>query len=75
MINDILLDLNTYSFDKLFQEMIMDKYWRFTKNDVKLCSKCPYKYSCEDCTAIEIAMNEKRISPMLVCDRFEKELN
>lgn len=73
MIDDILLDLTNDSFDKLFQEMIVDKYWRFTKRDVELCSKCPYKYSCEDCTSIEIAMNDGIIAPMLICDRFEKE--
>ncbi|MDE6314137.1 MAG: radical SAM protein [Lachnospiraceae bacterium] len=72
MIDDILLNLTDHLFDKLFQEMIIDKYWRFTKNDVVLCSKCPYKYSCEDCTLMEMAMNAGKIAPSLICDRFEK---
>ena len=69
MIDDELLDLNNSSFNDLFQHEIIDRYWRFTKRNVKLCSKCPYKYSCEDCTAIEIEMNKGTINPKLVCDR------
>ncbi len=70
MIGETLLDLKENRFDELFQKKKMDKYWRFTKREVEACSKCPYKYSCEDCTAIEIAINKGEIDFSLLCDRF-----
>lgn len=71
MIDDVLLDLKVENLDKLFQNMLIDKYWRFTKKDVKICSDCPYKYSCEDCTALEIEINKGNLEHIQLCDRHE----
>ena len=70
MIDDTLIDLKNEKFDELFQKMIIDKYWRFTKNNVKMCHDCPYKYSCEDCTALELEINKGMVSYKRLCDRI-----
>lgn len=70
MIEEKLLDLKSEKFDTLFQKMLIDKYWRFTKKNVQMCMECPYKFSCEDCTAIELEINSRNVMPDRMCDRY-----
>lgn len=69
MMDENLADLKFQKIDKIFQEMLIDKYWRHTKNNVSLCKNCPYKYSCEDCTVIETAIQNKKLKAKILCDR------
>jgi radical SAM protein with 4Fe4S-binding SPASM domain len=54
MNNHVLLDLNHSSFMDLFDEVEkIDKYWRFTLQEIDKCKPCKLRYSCVDCRAVE----------------------
>lgn len=58
-INDELVDLTKDDFSKIFQDKSIDKYWRLTKDKLDSCKDCAYKYSCSNCTYIDIKVNTK----------------
>ncbi|MCL2717205.1 MAG: radical SAM protein [Lachnospiraceae bacterium] len=69
MIEDKLVDLTIDDISKPFQTLLIDKYWRMTKQQVSSCSGCPYRFSCDDCTVIELAINSEKLNAEYICSR------
>lgn len=55
--------------DYLFQNKSIDKYWRMTKEAFDMCRDCTYKFTCSDCTAVELSIENKEIEGFVLCNR------
>lgn len=53
MRNFIIGDAKKEGIRSLSRKTRLKKFWKFTKNNVEGCSKCPFKYVCHDCRALE----------------------
>ncbi len=70
MIEEVMADLLIEELAVPFQTLLIDKYWRMTKQQIFVCCECPYRFICEDCTAIEMAINSKKTGGSAICSRI-----
>ena len=55
-INETILNKKLY--DILLQQLI-PYYWKLSKDKVKVCSKCEYRYYCSDCRPLVQTINDR----------------
>jgi len=51
-----------------FRNGKIDELWQKTKNHVSKCKSCEYKYICEDCSILELAVDNNKLSDKLLCN-------
>lgn len=71
MLEDTLVDLLEQEFEYIFQNQIVDQYWRMTRKDVPGCGQCPYQWLCSDCMKAVIDFSKKNRSGEPICRRIE----
>ncbi|MCR5719804.1 MAG: hypothetical protein K6F84_04485 [Lachnospiraceae bacterium] len=69
MIEESIADLRRETIDAAFQEQRLDKYWRFTKDLIPMCSKCRNRFICEDCAFLEHMVFSHGIDGSIMCNR------
>ncbi|WP_297510137.1 SPASM domain-containing protein [Thermococcus sp.] len=51
--NYVVVDLKEKGLKEGLRKKRLRDFWRMTKDSVNGCSKCPFKYICHDCRALE----------------------
>lgn len=49
----VIGDAKEEGIRKLARKNRLRKFWRMTKNEIEDCARCPFRYVCHDCRAIE----------------------
>jgi len=51
--NYVVGDLTRMTLKEAVRKKRLRAFWRMTKDSIDTCSKCPFKYLCHDCRALE----------------------
>lgn len=52
MPENVVGDLREESLQALFEKRVLDPYWQLTKDHIKPCQDCEFRYACPDCRAL-----------------------
>ncbi len=51
--NYVVADVRETGIKGVLKKKRLKAFWKKTKNDIEACSRCPFKYICHDCRALE----------------------
>jgi radical SAM protein with 4Fe4S-binding SPASM domain len=67
--NFVLGDVRRGDLRRITRKKKLKEFWRMTKDKIEGCSKCPFKYICHDCRALEYQATGE-ITGMEYCPMF-----
>lgn len=71
MLEDTLADLKEQNLEFIFQNQMIDKYWRMTRESVSVCGQCPYQWLCSDCMKTVLKINRKKEEAGWLCENMK----
>ena len=51
--NYVVVDLRESGLKEALRKKKLRRFWKMTKDTIPACSKCPFRYLCHDCRALE----------------------
>ena len=52
-------NIRNNSLEELLKEYIIPEFWSISKNKIKVCKDCEYRYICKDCRPLSVEGNDK----------------
>ena len=46
-------NIKNNSLKEIIDEYLIERFWRISRDYIKLCKDCEYRYTCKDCRAVE----------------------